>query len=475
MSPRRVRILLATTPLAGAERYGSLDGAGSSVPNLGLLSLAAVARAAGHDCAVVDAAACGIGRDEFLRRVAAFAPELVGFSATTLEVAPAAATAEAVRGLLPAVRILLGGSHVSAAPEETLRRYAVFDAAALGEGEATLVEFLAAVAAGTDVAAVPGVICRRGAEVLRAPQRPPISDLDQLPHPAWDLLEGFPRRFSPPAFKTRQLPAASLVTSRGCPNRCIFCDRSVFGSQCRAFSAEYVVGMIRELHERHGVREFCFEDDTFVTFRARLEEICRRLIDLRLGISWTCLGRVNQITEEGLGLMRRAGCWQIGFGIESGSQPILTLIRKNVTLDQIRRGLAMSRAAGMLNKGFFIVGHPGETAQSLRETIDFALELPLDDVSVTMLTPFPGTELGERAAEFGSFDPDWSRMNLLNAVFVPHGLTADDLAAAQRELLRRFYLRPRVLANYCGRLARTPSLALGLWRGFRAFLRTVGR
>ena len=142
------------------------------------------------------------------------------------------------------------------------------------------------------------------------------------------MLEGFPHRFSPPAFKTRQLPAASLVTSRGCPNRCIFCDRSVFGSSCHAFSAEYIVEMIVDLHQRYGVREFCFEDDTFVTFRGRLEEICNRLIELNLGITWSCLGRVNQITEQGLELMRRAGCWQINFGIESGSQTILELIHK---------------------------------------------------------------------------------------------------------------------------------------------------
>jgi anaerobic magnesium-protoporphyrin IX monomethyl ester cyclase len=127
----------------------------------------------------------------------------------------------------------------------------------------------------------------------------------------------------------------------------------------------------------------------------------------------------------------------------------------------------------MLNKGFFIVGHPGETRQTLRETIDFALELPLDDISVNMLTPFPGTELYERAAEFGQFDPDWTRMNMLNAVFVPHGLSEEELISAQKELLRRFYLRPRVVANYCGRLVRNPSLAVGLWGGFRALLRSI--
>jgi radical SAM superfamily enzyme YgiQ (UPF0313 family) len=225
-----------------------------------------------------------------------------------------------------------------------------------------------------------------------------------------------------------------------------------------------------ELHRRYGIREFSFEDDTFITFKQRLREICERLIALDLGISWSCLGRVNHVNPDNLRLMRQAGCWQISFGIESGSQEILTLINKRVTLDQVRAAVRMSRAAGILTKGFFILGHPGETRQTLRMTIDFALELPLDDISVCLMTPFPGTELYDRATEFGSFDPDWGRMNLLSVVFVPHGLTQDDLLQAQNELLRRFYLRPRIVAGYGRRLLRNPALAKGLWGGFRALV-----
>lgn len=468
-----MKILLATPPADAVNRYGNLSGAGSSQPNLGLLMLAASVRAAGHQPLLLDAGASALTRDEALRQAVDFAPDVIGLTATTLEVAAAARFADELRLHLPALRVVVGGPHVSAVPEETLQRFPAFDLAVVGEGEETLCELLDSLDHGRDLVNVAGLVLRDGAQLCATGRRPYLEDLDRLPLPAWDLLHRFPHGFMPPAFKVRRLPAASLVTSRGCPNRCIFCDRSVFGDSCHGYSATAVVTMIQELYERYGVREIAFEDDTFVTFRPRLIEICRQLVALPLELSWSCLGRVNHVDAETLALMKQAGCWQISFGIESGSQPILDIVRKNATLQQIRRAVELCREAGIKSKGFFIVGHPGETTQSLRQTIDFALDLPLDDLSVTMLTPFPGTELYDRAAEFGQFDADWAKMNLLNAVFVPHGLTADILVAAQRELLRRFYLRPRIVADYLGRLLRNPALLLPLLRGGMALLKKV--
>jgi anaerobic magnesium-protoporphyrin IX monomethyl ester cyclase len=247
----------------------------------------------------------------------------------------------------------------------------------------------------------------------------------------------------------------------------------VFGTACHSFSADYVISMMRDLYDNYGIRHICFEDDTFVTFKKRLTEICNRLIELKLDLSWSCLGRVNHVNSESLALMKRAGCWQISFGIESGSQEILKTIHKNVTLEQIRSAVTMCSEAGILSKGFFIVGHPCETKETLAQTLEFALQLPLDDISVTMLTPFPGTEIYERAAEFGTFDGNWSKMNLLNAVFVPLGLTREDLENYQRIILRNFYLRPRIIACYLARLAKSPAIINGLSSGLRAFFRSV--
>jgi radical SAM superfamily enzyme YgiQ (UPF0313 family) len=470
-----LKVFFATPPLSFETRYGSFAGGGSSAPSLGILMLAAMARQEGCACTVVDASALALTEPELLERLAAVRPDILCLSSTTLAIFNANAFAESAKRRLPALTVVVGGPHVTAAPLETMERFPAFDIAVVGEGEQTLVELLRALQAAQPLAAVPGLVTREGNDLRATGRRPFIADLDSLPSPAWDLLEGFPERYLPAPFKVQKLPAATLVTSRGCPNTCIFCDRSVFGTSCHAYSADYVVRQILDLHRRYGIREFSFEDDTFITFKARLKEICERLIDLKLNISWTCLGRVNHVTPENLKLMRQAGCWQISFGIESGSQEILALINKRVTLDQVRQAVNMSREAGIRTKGFFILGHPGETRKTLKMTIDFALELPLDDISVCLMTPFPGTELYARAAEFGEFDPDWGNMNLLNVVFIPHGLTRDDLAMAQKELIRRFYFRPRIMVDYGRRLLRNPAMAKGLWGGFRSLVMSTGK
>jgi radical SAM superfamily enzyme YgiQ (UPF0313 family) len=469
------RIFFTTPPLSFEKRYGSFAGGGSAMPSLGILMLAAVARKEGFACTVVEASALALSEQELLARLSAARPDVLCLSSTTLAIFNASSFAVAAKRLLPSLTVLIGGPHVTAAPQETMERFPAFDAAVIGEGELTLVELLQTLQTGGALAAVPGIIYREGEGLRDTGRRPFITDLDSLPAPAWDLLDGFPWRYLPAPFKVRKLPAATLVTSRGCPNKCIFCDRSVFGSSCHAYSAEYVVRQMVELHRQYGIREFSFEDDTFVTFQSRLKEICERLIDLRLDISWSCLGRVNNVNSEHLALMQKAGCWQISFGIESGSQEILALINKRVTLEQIRQAVRMSREAGIRSKGFFILGHPGETRETLKMTIDFALELHLDDISVCLMTPFPGTELYRRAAEFGEFDPDWGNMNLLNAVFIPHGLTREDLVAAQKELVRRFYFRPRIMADYGLRLLRNPAMAKGLWSGFRSLVLSTRR
>lgn len=468
-----MKILFATPPLSMFKRYGSLAGAGSSAPTLGILQLAAVVRQHAYETMLLDAAALDLDRPTFLKRFAEILPDILALSATTLSITQAAEIAAAAKKMSPALCVVIGGPHVSAVPSETMERFSAFNVAVVGEGEETIVELLSAISGDRPLSAIAGIAYRDQSGVKMNSRRPFLKELDLLPRPAWDMLDGFPHHFPPPVFKTRRLPAASLVTSRGCPNTCIFCDRSVFGASCHMFSANYVVEMIVELYEKFGVREFCFEDDTFITFRSRLVEICQRLIDLKLDISWSCLGRVNQVTEDNLRLMKRAGCWQISFGVESGSQEILDNIHKKVTLQQISYALQISRDAGLLNKGFFIVGHPGETKETLQLTYDYIMGNPLDDISVTMLTPFPGTELHARAAEFGTFDSDWEKMNLLNTVFVPYGLTEGYLVQIQKKMIRDFYLQPRIIASYAGRALRNPAMIGSLIKGFRSFMRSI--
>lgn len=299
------------------ERYGKLASAGNTMPSLGLLSLAAVVREHGFKPAIIEACSLGLSYKETLEQIIAVAPRYVGLTATTVSIYPAARLAEVLKARMPQVRIILGGPHLTAVPEKTMKLFPAFDIGVVGEGEETLIELLEVDQAGGDLRQVPGLIIRKGEATQRTGVRPYIRDLDDLPFPAWDLLPGFPGAYRPTPMRFKQLPAAVLVTTRGCPYRCIFCDRSVFGNRSRSFSPEYVLEMIRVLHDRYSVREIVFEDDTMFVFKKNLAALCEMLLREGWGISWSCLGRVNSVDSELLALMKQAGCWQIGYGIES--------------------------------------------------------------------------------------------------------------------------------------------------------------
>ncbi len=467
------RITFVNPPLSMEERYGKLAGAGNTMPSLGLLSLAAVGREHGFEPSVIEACSLGSGYEQTLDQIVATAPGYVGITATTVSVYSAARLAGMLKERMPGVRIVLGGAHLTATPEKTMSLFPEFDVGVLGEGEETLIKLLEADCQGDDLSQVPGLIVRNSHGLCLTGPRPYIKDLDRLPFPAWDLLPDFPKAYQPTPMRFKQLPAASLVTTRGCPNRCLFCDRSVFGNRCRSFSPEYVLEMIRVLHDRYRVRELVFEDDTMFVLKKNLTALCEMLLREGWGITWSCLGRVNSVEPELLALMKRAGCWQIGYGIESGNQQILDFIQKKIKLEQVERALRWTKEAGIHTKGFFILGHPLETRETMQETIDFAKRVDLDDISVFLLTPFPGSQLHDIASQYGQFDDDWRKMNLLQAVFVPTGLTSKELEEYLRRAMREFYLRPRIVYSYLGRVLRRPSSAVRMFQGGAAFGKAV--
>jgi radical SAM superfamily enzyme YgiQ (UPF0313 family) len=468
-----VDLVLASAPVSMEARYGKLRGAGNSLPTLGLLFLAASARRAGFTTAVVEAGAANLVEAEAAEAILARSPRVVGLSATTLGVHAAARLAGRLKSAAPGLRVVVGGPHPTALPEDTLRRFPGFDAVVVGEGEETLVDLLRAWRAGDDLSAVPGLAWRGpGGAPTRTAPRQRLRALDELARPAWDLLDAFPHAYAPPVFRFQQLPAASLVSSRGCPFECSFCDRSVFGRKYRFHGAEWLLDAIGELWSR-GVREILFEDDTFTANKERIRHLCDELPRRFPGLTWSCLARAASVDADTLGRMRRAGCWQISFGIESGDGAVLERMGKSTNLDEIRRGLALTSEAGIRSKGFFILGYPGETKASLERTVSFATSLPLDDVSVSMFTPFPGSPIYAEAARLGRFDEDWEKMSLLNAVFVPEGLTRRDIEDTQARFFRAFYLRPRVVLSYARRVLSRPRTAPAYLRGLATFARST--
>ena len=444
--------VLINPPLSLEERYGDFAKSGTETPPLGLAQLAAVTREAGFQTAIIDSQAEGMGYETILDRLKSLQVKVVGLTAVTISILSAANLAKAIKKANPAIKTIIGGPHVTAVPKETMTRFPQFDVAVIGEGELTIVELLKALAEGSSIREVQGLAFLEDGEFVETEPRQFITNLDDLPMYAWDLLPNLVDYYQTPTFTLGASRGSSLITSRGCFGKCTFCDRRVFGNKIRSHSGKRVFEMMTKLVNDYGIEEIIIHDDSFVTKHKILKEVCHLLIESKMKLAWGCNARVDVINPEVLKLMRQAGCNHIGLGIESGNQKILDTINKGVTLEQIEKAVIATHAAGIHVRGFFMIGHPGETVETIKDTIDLALRLPIDDFQVTLFTPLPGSEIYENADQYGTLNRDWQKMNMWNPAFVPHGLSVNELTHWQKRAFRSFYFRPSVVWNYAKRI-----------------------
>ena len=427
-----------------------------SIPGIGMLVLAAVARRNGYDVAIFDAKGGGETPGDVADRILAFRPDVVGFSATTISITNAARIAGLLKRSVPELVTVVGGPHVSAIPERTLAAFPNLDYGIIGEGEISFFELLERLRYGRAIEGCPGLVHRTPAgEIVANPRPPYLTDLDALPLPAWDLVRGFPHDFRPSLFSYRRSPVATLVTSRGCPFSCSFCDRSTSGKLGRYHTTESVLRHCQHLVD-FGVRHIIFYDDLFTVKKKRVVELCEAFLACGFDFTWSCNSHPNLLDPDTLRLMKRAGCWQIAYGIESGSQRILDVVKREVRLPRMRETLRMTRAAGIRAKGYVMIGHPTETLQTLEETAEFLKVVELDLCQVTKFTPYPGTPAYPTIREFGRFDEDWELMNAMNFVFVPNGLTEEILESYFHRLYSIFYRRTDVLRGIARLVAEEP-------------------
>lgn len=462
------RIIFVVPPLAFDSYSASPGNAAQLTPPIGLLYLAAICRKHGMETSIIDAPALGFGIKEAVEAILSQKPRFVGLNAHTLSISSAACVVEKLHERERDIFTIVGGPHLSSCPETTMERFGHFDAGVIGEGEHTVIDLVDAVVAGRNLEAVDGVIFRRGDKVIKTRPRAYVKNLDDLPMPAWDLLPSY-KAYKPSTTRFSRPPVGSIITSRGCPGECTFCDRSVFGRAWRGHSAEYVLEMIKENIRRHHIKSLVINDDTFVINRKRLTRICEGMIEENIKLSWACSARLDEMTPEALQLMKRAGCFQIAYGVESGSARMLESMKKKTTPDQMKKVIEDTRRAGIRSKGYFIIGHPGETERSVRETIAFALSVPLDDAQFTFLTPFPGTEVYQMAVKSSGFTEDWDKMSLWETVFVPEGLTVEQMKLLQSRAFRKFYFRPRIILSYAGLALSSPAFFKSLLDEFLSF------
>jgi anaerobic magnesium-protoporphyrin IX monomethyl ester cyclase len=444
-------IMFMNPPLSNEERYGVKFKAGGQTPPTGLCLLAGVCREKGYATGIIDCPALNLGPEEAARRILKINPKYLGLTAVTISIYNAADVAKIVKEKNPNIKIILGGPHITTVPQETVDKLGkFFDIAVLGEGERTIIELIEHLEKGKKLDNVKGIAYFKDNKTKLTITKPRefIENLDELPFPAWDMLPNLAKYYTPPAHTVKRFPAALIVSSRGCPGMCTFCDNKVFGRRLRAYSADYVIRMIKHLQKRYGIKEFQFRDDNFLVFRARTIEICKKIIEQKLDIVWSCTGRVSGIDIEMLRMLKKAGCWQIWYGVESGSDKVLGTIKKNTTQKMIAETINNTKRVGISPCGFFMIGMPSETEEDIKRTIRTLLALPIDEFHMTHLTPFPGSEMYATASSYGYLDDDWRKMSCWKTVFVPNGLSEEKLVYYANLAMKKFYFRPRIVLNY---------------------------
>jgi radical SAM superfamily enzyme YgiQ (UPF0313 family) len=407
----KVAIIAPPYPLAEAP-----------APPLGVTYVAAAFAYAGAEVRIFDYIVRRYTETKLREELAAFKPDIVGATSVTLNFPPAAAILEDVKRADPSITTVMGGPHVSFTAADTLMNYPGIDMIVMGEGEETIRELVESGFKKNVFPRIKGIAFRKNGTIEINEKREFIPDLDTLPLPARHLL---------PLSRYQALGyPISIITGRGCPYECIFCQgRRMVGKRIRQRSAVRVVDEIEEILS-YGINRINVADDLFVTNKKRVREVCREINNRGLKFTWSAFARVNTVDQETLEIMRDTGCDSVSFGVESGNQEMLARIKKGITLDQVRRAVNICNDVGILAHTSFIAGLPGESAETLADTKRFAASLG-SLYGYHILSPFPGTTVREKIAEYDLeiISDDWVRYDANRAVARTSRLSPEDINA----------------------------------------------
>lgn len=370
-----------------------------------------------------------------------FNPDLLILSVTSPTLPQDLKCAAIAKKVRPGIITIAKGADFFQSDMRTLEEYPDLDIAIRGEYEFAVQE----IGGGKDWSKVLG-ITYRGAEgkPVRNKERPLLEELDALPFPARHLMrnELYPR----PDTGT---PTAVILTQRGCPGECVYClVAAVSGKKIHYRSPESVVAEIEECVYKHGIKDFFFRADTFTWMKGWVIKLCQLIIEKKLDITWVCNSRVDTIDDERLEWMKKAGCWMVAFGIESGNQDMLDKMKKRTKLESSRKAVEACRRYGIKTYNFFVLGLPWESRETAEQTIKFAKELDSDFVDFSIAYPFPGTELWDIVQKNGLMkDKDIYGYSYDDPVTHTFHLTNNELVALKRKALMSFYMRPKYIAR----------------------------
>lgn len=408
----------------------------SCMPPFGLALLASLARENNYSVSVLDCNALQLGLDNVEENLPELPPRFVGLTATTRLSENALFLAKIIKRKYPNTKVIMGGVHATLLPKEVLQNPAV-DYVVTGEGEYSFLDLIS----GLHPRNIKGIGFKENGQIILNPPREIIPDINSFPMLAYDLLPM--DRYYAASGSYKRKPSFGIITSRGCPGRCTFCKGNILGKMIRFRTAEKIIQEIMYLQKNYGIRDITFYDDTFTTNKKNVGDFCDLILKNKIDLTWCCFSRVDTVNYELLAKMKKAGCYQVMYGIESADPEIIKNINKGITFEKAEETVAATKKAGLELRLAFMLGNPGETEETIKKTIKYAIYLDPDLVSFNITTPYPGTEMYKWAEQNNYLiHKNWSEYNLAKPVMELPTISSAKVLEYYKKAYRQFYFRP---------------------------------
>lgn len=442
-----MKVLIVNPPYTKKVYSGLKNAVQMEIP-LGIAYLGAALEQANISVEILDANAEELSIKKTAYKILKNNADIIAFTSATNTVTAVYEIANYIKKYSNKI-IIIGGHHPTSAPEQTLKESKDIDFLILGEGELTLVDLIKNIKSPEKVN---GIAHRnKQNKIIITEPRERIKDLDSLPFPARHLFNH--KLYRPGAFFNIGIPNkkyATIITARGCPNRCTYCSSVHFwGTLVRFRSPENIISEIEHLIKTYGTKQIAILDDTFTASRSRVEKFCDLILEKNIKIKWWCYARVNTIDHELIKKMKKSGCFALNLGIESGDEQVLKSINKNIDLNQVRNVIQAAKKEDLLVHTSFMIGLPGDTCETIIKTIDFAIELNPHVALFCITTPFPGTELYNQAKEKGWLKniKNWDDAGLhIHTKYHTDNLSAEEIYNYYKLAHNKFYFRPKYFA-----------------------------